>query len=195
MIRTASVALLVVTFAASALSAQENPPGPPPQDASFFQAQAMRALNEKVDLLLDQKKTDLAIQELRRVYTFDVPRTQPAFEVKVRLVGRLAELYVATGRKAEALETVKGMLAEVAPGTPAEAAAWLEAGTVYRATGMPDEALKAFDRAIELSNRLAQSGWRPPRREGPRDRREGGPDRRPAGGPPGGGATEPPPRP
>jgi tetratricopeptide (TPR) repeat protein len=190
-IRTFPIALLLVTCAAAAVCAQENPPGPPPQDSSFFQAMAMRALSEKVDLLLDQKRTDLAVQELRRVYTFDVPKAQPSYEMKVRLIGRLAELYAATGKKADALETAKGMLADVAPGTPAEAAAWLEAGTVYRAVGMPDEALKAFDRAIELSNKLAQTGWRPPRRAGVPGPREGVPDRRPRIGPPGEGPFEP----
>ena len=195
MIRASGIVLLVVTCAAGALSAQENRPGPPPQDASFFRGQAMRALNEKVDLLLEQRKTDLAIQELRRVYGFEVAKTQPSYEMKVRLVGRLAELYAATGKRAEALETVKGMLADVTAGTPAEAAAWLEAGTVYRAVAMPDEALKAFDRAIELSDRLAQSGWQPPRREDGRDRREGPPGRQPPGEPPGAGPAESPPQP
>ena len=137
MIRPTNLVVLVATLTATLLFAQEGPPGPPFQDASFFQALAMRALNEKVDLLLDQKKTDAAIQELRRVYTFDVPKGQPSFEMKVRLIGRLAELYAATGKKPEALEAVKGMLADVVAGTPAEAAAWLEAGTVYRAAGMP----------------------------------------------------------
>ena len=191
MIRTLSIALLLVTCAAATISAQGNIPGPPPLDASFFQGQAMRALSEKVDLLLDQKKTDLAVQELRRVYTFDVAKMQPSYEMKVRLIGRLAELYAATGKKTEALDTVKGMLADVSSGTPAEAAACLEAGTVYRALGMPDEALKAFDRAIELSNTLAKSGWRPPRRD--REPREGAPQRGPREGPPGDRPPEPPP--
>ncbi len=195
MIRHSAIALLVATCAAAGLRAQETPPGPPPQDASFFQGQAMRALNEKVDILLDQKRTDLAIQELRRVYGFDVPKTQPSYEMKVRLVGRLAGLYAATGKKAEALETVKGMLADVTAGTPAEAAAWLEAGTAYRALAMPDDALKALDRAIELSQKLAQTGWRPPRREGGRGRPEGAPGQRPPGAPPDGTGAEPPPRP
>ena len=186
MIRPTNLVVLVATLTATVLFAQEGPPIPPFQDASFFQALAMRALNEKVEVLLDQKKTDLAIQELRRVYTFEVAKGQPTYEMKVHLVGRLAELYAATGRKAEALETVKGMLADVASGTPAEAAAWLEAGTVYRGVGMPDEALKAFDRAIDLSNKLAQTGWRPPRREGV-------PQRSPREGPPGERAAEPPP--
>ena len=195
MIRTLLIALLLVTPAAAPLRAQENPPGPPPQDAAFFQGQAMRALAEKVDLLLDQKKTDLAVQELRRVYTFDVAKLQPSYEMKVRLIGRLAELYAATGKKTEALDTIKGMLADVVSGTPAEAAAWLVAGTVYRALAMPDEALKAFDRAIELSNTLAKSGWRPPRPDGGRGPREGASGHRPPGGPPGAAATEPAPRP
>ncbi len=195
MIRSFGLVSLAVTCAAATLCAQEKPPGPPPPDAGFFQGQAMRALNEKVDLLLDEKKSDLAIQELRRVYGFEVAKTQPSYEMKVRLIGRLAELYAATGKKAEALETVKGMLADVAPGTPAEAAAWLEAGTVYRVVGMPDEALKAFDRAIELSNKLAQTGWRPPRRERGREPHDGEPGRRPGEAPPDDGTPPPPSRP
>ncbi len=192
MTRTPGTLLLIATCAAATTFAQDNPPAPPPMNGSFFQAQALRALNEKVDLLLDLKKTDLAIQELRRVYAFDVPKTQPAYEIKVRLIGRLAEVYAASGKKSEALDTVKGMLTEVTPGTPAEAAAWLEAGTVYRAVAMPDEALKAFDRAIELSNKLAQSGWRPPGRERSRGSREGGHQHPRDEGPPGAGAPPPP---
>lgn len=191
MIRPTTLALSAA-LAAKALFAQGNPPGPPPNDASFFQAMAMRALSEKVDLLLNQKKTDAAIVELRRVYTFEVPKGQPSFEMKVRLIGRLAEIYAAAGKKPEALEAVKGMLADVMAGTPAEAAAWLEAGSVYRAVGMPDEALKAFDRAIDLSNRLAQTGWRAPqdsRRPGPPGAL---PDRGPRDGPPDGGTPPPP---
>jgi tetratricopeptide (TPR) repeat protein len=191
-IRPTNLVVLVATLTATLLFAQEGPPGPPFQDASFFQALAMRALNEKVDLLLDQKKTDAAIQELRRVYTFDVPKGQPSFEMKVRLIGRLAELYAATGKKPEALEAVKGMLADVVAGTPAEAAAWLEAGTVYRAAGMPDDALKAFDRAIDLSNKLAQNGWRPPQDPRRREPRDAPPDRRPRDAPPDAANVPPP---
>jgi len=194
-IRTLPIVLLVAACPAAALIAQENPPGPPPQDASFFQGQAMRALSEKVDLLLEQRKADLAIQELRGVYTFEVAKAQPSYEMKVRLLGRLAELYAGANRKPEALETVRGMLADVAAGTPAEAAAWLEAGTVYRVVGMPEDALKAFDRAIELSNRLAQTGWRPAQRPRGQQPRDPGPERRPRDGAPGEGPAEPPPRP
>jgi len=181
---TTRLAALVVALVSAPLLAQEPPGASPPQDSGFFLGQAMRALNEKVDLLLDQRKTDLAIQELRRVYTFDVAKTAPTYEIKVHLVGRLAELCAAAGRKAEAIDTVKGMLSDVAPGTPAEAAAWLEAGTVYRAVGMPDEALKAFDRAIDLSTRLAQTGWRPPHHERGRGAEQPPGERHPDGGVP-----------
>jgi tetratricopeptide (TPR) repeat protein len=99
--------------------------------------------------------------------------------MKVRVIGRLAKAYAEAGKKGDALDTVKKLLAEVPTGTPAEAAAWLEAGGVYRKVGMSEEALKAFDRSIELSKKLAKSGWAPPPFPGgPEGPRSG------AGGPP-----------
>ncbi len=175
-------AFLVIVLVPALAAAQEGQPpdqgGPPPgsrPDATFFRAQAMRALNEKVDILMEQGKSDAAIAELRRVDTFDIPRENPAFELKIRLLGKLAGLYATAGHKEEALATIKRVLAEAPAGSPAEAAAWLDAGTVYRTLGMADDALKAFDRAIDLSNALARSGWRP---------HEGQPARRPRGGGP-----------
>ena len=178
-VRFASFFVLLVP---GLLAAQEGPQ--PRLDAPFFQGQAMRALDEKVSLLLEQRKNDAAIEELRRVYTIGVPKDHPVYEMKARLIGRLAGLYASAGRKTEALETIKGLLAEAPQGTPAEAAVWLDVGTAYRILGMPDEALKAFDRAIELSNRLAQVGWRPA--QGPRGRnpREGPPGPAPGQAPP-----------
>jgi len=149
----AAIALVLFPIA---LAAQPGPPPdrhaggryqgepPPPLDASFFLGQAMRAMNEKADLLLEQKQTEAAIQELRRVLGMEVPKDRPVYELKVRLVGRLAGLYATSGKKAEALETLKSLLAEVPTGSPAEAAAWLDAGTAYRTLGMPEEALKAL---------------------------------------------------
>lgn len=139
-----------------------GPGNPPPPDSSFFYAQAMRAMDEKASLLLDQGKTAQAIQALQEVYSLEVPKESPFYEMKVRVIGRLAKAYAESGRKAEALDTLKKLLAEVPPGTPAEAAAWLEAGGVYKQAGMPDDALKAFDRSIELSKKLAKSGRAPP---------------------------------
>jgi tetratricopeptide (TPR) repeat protein len=183
------LACTVVLLVSAVLGAQQEPgprpggapfdrDGPPPaNDAAYLRAQVMRALDAKADLLVAQGKPDLAISELRRVLAFEIPKTHPAFELKARLVGRLASLYAANGKKAEALETIKALLAGVAAGTPAEAGAWLDAGTVYRALDMPDEALKAYDRAIELSTTLARTGWRPPQEQ---------PGRHPPGGLPGG---------
>jgi len=154
---------------------------PPPQDASFFQGQAMRAMDEKASLLLEQGKTEQAIQTLAEAGSLDVSKGSPFYEFKVRLLGRLARTYLDTGKKSEALQTIKTLLAEVPAGTPAEAAAWLEAGGVYKKAGMPEEALKAFDRSIELSKKLAQTGWTPPSPQGsPRGPRSG-----PGGSPPG----------
>ena len=153
---------------------------PPPRDASFYQGQAIRAIDEKASLLLEQGKTEAAIEAFKQVYTLEVPKNSPFYEGKVRLMGRLAKAYAESGHKPEALDTVKKLIAELPPGTPAEAAGWLEAGSVYKKTGMPDEALKAFDKAIELSKKLAEKGWNPPPPPGgPRPGPEG---RRPATG-------------
>jgi tetratricopeptide (TPR) repeat protein len=154
LLKSACVAVLLLP---ASLAAQ--PRGP--MEAAFLRAQVLRALDEKVQILLEQGKTDAAIEELRRVYSVDLPKDHPAYEMKVRLIGRLAGVYAGTGKKQEALETLKGLLAELPPGTPAEAAAWLDAGAAYRALGMSDEAIKAFDRAIELSENLARAGGRP----------------------------------
>jgi tetratricopeptide (TPR) repeat protein len=154
---------------AVAAGAQEGPPGPPDDDRMFFQLQVMRAIDEKVTLLIEQGKLQAASQELRRVQAIEVPREHPAFGMKARLIGRLALAHAELGAKVEALDVVSKLLAEVLPGSPAEAAAYLDAGVVYRRLGMAEEALKAFDRAIELSEKLAESGRRfPP--GGPRGR-------------------------
>lgn len=158
---------------------ERRPQGPPPErDRAFLYGQAMRALDEKASILIEQNRPDLAIEELKKVFTFDVPREHPVFEAKAHLIGRLATTYAITGRKKEAVETIQKLIAEVPPGSVAEATAWLEAGTVYKQAGMPDEALKAFDRAIELSQKLAKA---PPR----------GPAGRPPMPPNGPGAPQP----
>lgn len=140
-----------------------RPQGPPPEmDRVFLYGQAMRAIDEKVSILLEQNKPDAAIEELKKVQSFDVPRDHPMFEGKVHLLGRLAISYTNVGKKKEAVETIQKLLAEVPPDSVAEASAWLDAGTVYKQSGMPEEALKAFDRAIELSQKLAKSAPRGP---------------------------------
>ena len=152
---------------------RRGPGGPPPGDNGFLWAQAMQALEQKASLLLEMGKADAAIDELKRVYSVDVPKDAPVYELKARLVGRLANLQADTGRKKEATETVQRLLADVPQGSVAEASAWLDAGSVYRKVGLSDEALRAFDRAVDLSQKLAASrgpagrqpppGGRPPR--------------------------------
>ncbi len=184
-----------VIFAGQEAPPQTRPGGPParrggqgegmpqmPDPTGFFQAQAMRAMDEKGSLLLEMGKNAEAIQALREVYTLDVSKQSPMYELKVHLIGNLAKAYLAAGQKSQALETMKKVLSEVPAGSPAEAAAWLEAGGVYKKAGMPEEALKAFDRSIELSEKLAVSGWAPP----PPPGAPGGPFSGP-GGPPSGG--------
>jgi tetratricopeptide (TPR) repeat protein len=143
---------------------RRNQPPPPLNDADFFRMQTLQAIEGKADLLLDMGKLDAAIEELRKVSAMDISKDSPVYEIKIHLMGRLAMAYADAGRKAEALETGKKVLAEVPPGSPAEAEAWLEAGSVYKKLGMPDEALQAFDRAIALSQKLAQT----PPQGGPR---------------------------
>jgi tetratricopeptide (TPR) repeat protein len=158
-------------------------------DALFYRGMALLALDEKAGLLEDAGRTDAAIAELGKVYDFDIPKDHPAYEVKVRLLGKLATLYVSNGRKDEAVETIEGMLADVAKGTPAEAAAWFEAGKTYRAAGMTENALEAFDRAIALSDALAKAApERGPRPGGDRPGRGhgGSPGHNPPPPPPGG---------
>lgn len=157
-----------------------GPPGPPdggrpePPDR-FPMALALRALDEKATILLEQGKTDAALVELKRTFDFDVPKDHPAYELKAQGIGRFAITLTNVGRKKEAIETIQRLLADVPPGSVAEAAAWLDAGTVYKQSGMPEEALKAFDRSIELAQKLAKTrgpagrppqqppGGRPPR--------------------------------
>lgn len=135
--------------------------GPPPMERFFFIARELQAVDEKVNLLMQLGKTDAAIEELTRVMTIEVPKGHPVYEVKVHLIARLASISAEAGRKRPALDTIQRLLADVPPGSPAEAEAWLAAGSVYKALGMPEEALKAFDRSIELSQKLARSGRRP----------------------------------
>lgn len=169
-----------------------GPPADAPKDAVFFKVQTLQAVEEKVDLLRDLGKNDAIIEELKKVYAVDLPKDSPAYEMKSHLIGRLAMAYADAGRKPEAIDTLKKLLADVLPGTPAEASAWLEAGSVYKKLKMSEEALKAFDRAIELSKKLAQSGWRPPRPPGPPGgRAPGGAPRGPGGGPQGSGGRPP----
>ncbi len=174
----AAVAVVAAAFLAPAVSAQTLPPqgppphgGPPEGDRSgpppdrFPMALALRALDEKATLLLEQGKTDAALVELKRTFDIDIPRDHPAYELKAQGIGRFAITLTNVGRKKEAVETIQRLLAEVPPGSVAEAAAWLDAGTVYKQSGMPEEALKAFDRSIELAQKLAKTrgpAGRPP---------------------------------
>lgn len=156
-----------------------EPPHPPGPDRVFFQAQVLRAIEGKATLYMEQEKPEAAIEELKKALPIDIPREHPMFEAKAHLVGMLAIVYTNVGKKKEAVETIQKLLQEVPPGSVAEATATLDAGTVYRQAGMPDEALKAFDRAIELSQKLAA---RPPR--GPAGHPMPPPPGRPPGPPP-----------
>jgi tetratricopeptide (TPR) repeat protein len=196
-----SAATLLFIIFPLILAAQQGGPPPPPEgrkppgprrgdrpppgqkDDVFFKVQTLQAYEEKVDLLLEMGKIDAAIEELKKAQAVELPKGSPAYEMKCHLVGRMAKAYADAGRKAEALSTIQKLLADVLPGTPAEASAWLEAGSVYKKLKMNDEALKAFDKAIDLSKKLAQTGWRPPR---PPDG-EGGPPPPPGGRPAPGG--------
>ncbi len=187
----AAAALVAAAFLAPPVSAQGLPPqgppphgGPPEGDRSgpppdrFPMALALRALDEKASLLIEQGKTDAALVELKRAFDVDIPKDHPAYELKAQVVGRFAITLTNVGRKKEAVETIQRLLAEVPPGSVSEAAAWLDAGTVYKQSGMPEEALKAFDRSIELAQKLAKTrgpagrppqpppGGRPPRSQG-----------------------------
>lgn len=166
---------------------REGQPPPPRNDAEFFRMQTLQAIQGKVDLLLEMGRIGEATEELKKVLAIDIPKDSPGYEVKSHLVGRLAMTYADTGRRAEALETVRRLVADAPPGTPAEAGAWLDAGSVYKKLKMPDEALKAFDKAIELSKKLAATGWRPPGPPGP----PGGPRPAPGSGRPGPGGGSP----
>ena len=189
-------ALLVVAAAAAASLAlsssvlgqappQGMPPGPPvdgerpgPPLDRFPMALTLRALDEKASLLLEQGKTDAALVEMKRAFDVALPKDHPAYELKARVIGRFAITLTNVGRKKEAVETMQRLLADVPAGSVAEAAAWLDAGTVYRQSGMTEEALNAFDRSIELAQKLAKTrgpagrpphqppGGRPPRPQG-----------------------------
>jgi tetratricopeptide (TPR) repeat protein len=128
--------------------------GPPP-DSRFFHGLSLMALDEKASLLAEQGRNDAAIAELRKVYAYDLPKDSPVFEVRVRLVGKLARLLAAAGHTEEAVKTVGDLLTDVAKGTPSEAAAWFEAGKTYRTLGMVEDALRAYDQAIAASDELA----------------------------------------
>jgi tetratricopeptide (TPR) repeat protein len=132
----------------------------PQMDRCFYAAQELHALDAKVNLLVQMGRTDAALEELARVEAVEVPRNHPVYEVKAHLIGRLAVTLAEAGKKKPAMETLQRLLADVPAGSPAEASAWLDAGTVYKTLSMPDEALKAFDKAIDLAQKLARSGRR-----------------------------------
>jgi tetratricopeptide (TPR) repeat protein len=126
-------------------------------DRPFYLAQELRALDEKVSLLVETGKADAAIAEAKKAEAIDIPRNHPAYELKIHLLARPAQIYADTGRKKEALDALAKLGADVPKDSPAEAAYLLDAGRVYRKLKMTDEALKAFDRVIELSDKLAKS--------------------------------------
>ncbi len=175
--RSVPVAILLGT---ATLFAQEGPP--PRPDRPFLLAQTLRAIEAKASLLFEERKPDAAIEELKRVFTIDIPKDAPIYEAKAHLIGRLAMAYADEGKKKEALETVQRLLADVMSGTVADASAAFEAGQVYRKCGMPEEALKSFDRAIDISQKLASSP-RPPAGRRPPGPRPPGPHNAPNGGP------------
>lgn len=183
------------TLAAGTAPAQQGPPqGQGGPDRGYLYGQILRAIDEKASMLIEQGKGEAAAEEMKRATAIDVPKDHPVFEMKVHLLGRLAITYTNLGRKQEALDTIRKVLADVPPGSVAEANAWLDAGTVYRQSGQPEEALKAFDRAIELSQKLALTAPPPGPRRGmppnqPGERRAGPP---PAGHNPNGGPGGPP---
>ena len=115
------------------------------------------------------------VEELTRVEGLDVPKSHPVYEVKAHMVGRLAQVFAEAGKKKQALDVIPRLLADVPAGSAAEAGAWLDAGIVYKALSMPEEALKAFDRAIELSQKLVRSGRRSALPPGPGGRPSGPP--------------------
>lgn len=174
--RTALFTAFLTLAAPSALA--QGPPPPLEHDRVFFLMQSLRAIEAKTSLLLEQGKNEAAIEELKKVAAVEIPKELPLYEAKAHLIGRLAITYTNIGKKKEAVETIQKLLADVQPGSVAEATAYLDAGVVYRQAGMPDEALKAFDRALELSQKLAKT----PR--GPAGRPGLPPG--PLGGPPGG---------
>jgi tetratricopeptide (TPR) repeat protein len=150
-------------------------------EARFFNGMALMALDEKASMLAEAGRSAEAIAELQKVFTYDLPKDHPVYEVRVRLVGKLARLLASTGRKDDAVKTIQDLLADVAAKTPSEAAAWFEAGKTYREVGKTDEALKAFDKAIALSDELSKLRWEPGPAPGanPRNQRPGGPGNRP----------------
>ncbi len=188
-------AFLLSTLAAGSAPAQQGvPQGQGGPDRGYLYGQILRAIDEKASMLIEQGKGEAAAEEMKRASTLDVPKDHPVFEMKIHLLGRLAITYTNLGRKQDALDTIRKVLADVPPGTVAEANAWLDAGTVYRQSGQPEEALKAFDRAIELSQKLALTAPPAGPRRGmppnqPGARRAGPP---PAGHNPNGGPNGPP---
>lgn len=143
---------------AGALPRSPDPRSGP--DRVFFLAQQVRALDEKVSLLVETGKPDVAIAVAKKAETVDIPRDHPAYELKVHLLARTAQIYADTGRQKEALEALAKVGEDVPKDGPAEAAFLLDAGRVYRRLKMPEEALRAFDRVIELSERLSRQGRR-----------------------------------
>lgn len=131
--------------------------GGPGPDNVFYLAQEVRALDEKVSLLVETGKADAAIAEAKKADAIDIPKDHPAYELKIHLLARPAQIYADTGRKKEALDALAKLGADVPKDGAAEAAYLLDAGRVYRKLKMTDEALKAFDRVIELSDKLAKS--------------------------------------
>jgi tetratricopeptide (TPR) repeat protein len=134
---------------------------------------------------LEQGKTDAALVEMKRAFDLDVPKVGPAYEMKAQLIGRFAITLAEAGRKKDSVDTIRKLVAEAPAGSVAEANAWLDAGSVYRKAGMPEEALKAFERSLELSQKLTKTRGRErwPLSLPPGERRVPPPPRPPEGAP------------
>ncbi len=164
------------------LSARTNgQEGPAPDDRNFLLGQVLMAIDHRAQILSEQGKPEEALEELRRILTIEIPKDHPAYEIKVRVLGRIAMAYAQSGKRKEAIESLQRLLADVPPKSVAEASAYLDVGQVYRSLGMADEALKAYEKAIELSQKLAQNPPRRPRPMGPPPSGNTGPGRGPRG--------------
>ena len=169
--------LLVTALLAAASLAAQGPP--PPREDDFLYAQMFRAIEMKTDMLVEQGKVEAAIAEMEKALAIEVGPGVPAYEMKVHLAGRLALTYAQAGRNADAIQATQMLLAGVPPGSVVEATAQLDAGQVYRQLGMTEEAMKAFDRAIELSAKLARRPRGPAGPHGQPRRGDGPPPPRP----------------
>jgi tetratricopeptide (TPR) repeat protein len=163
------------TLAAGTAPAQQGPPqGQGGPDRGYLYGQILRAIDEKASMLIEQGKGEAAAEEMKRASTIDVPKDHPVFEMKVHLLGRLAITYTNLGRKQEALDTIRKVLdVPLREAWPRPMPA--STPTVYRQSGQPEEALKAFDRATELQKLRTDGTLRAPEGMPPNQPEKGGP--------------------